>query len=127
MESLLECNDEKKMSIEQMKKLIPETEQIEFKEIPASLDAIVMETESNKDKTGKNCFYITWKVFNDGPQKGKTFVSKYSGYHIPSLIKALESLKIKGFEIGQLYHIELKTFSMGYPRHIPTEIKLDKK
>lgn len=98
-----------------------EVDQLDFKKIPASCDVIVLDVKMGKDKNQKDCLFVTYELLN-GKYEGKFFIVKYTTYHYTETILSLEQLGLKGFEKGLKLHLELKPFSMGFPRHLPTEL-----
>lgn len=110
-----------KQKVKEMEANMPESDNLPFDKIPPVADVEITKFETANDKNGKDCLFVTYGILN-GKLKGKTFVTKYTTYHYSELIRALEAVGLDGFETGQKMHVELKGFSMGYPRHLPTEL-----
>jgi hypothetical protein len=113
------------MSIKEMQakmdEIVQDADQLPFDKIPPACSVEVLDAKSAKDKKGKDCLFIRWEII-EGKNKGKTFVSKYTTYHYPDVIKAMEALGISEFKTDAKMRLELKPFAMGYPRHLPVEL-----
>jgi len=107
--------------IDELAQLAPKFKRAQ--ELPDVFEAVVTSYQLAEDKAGRKCLYLTLQL-DDG---SRTKI-KYTPMHLQDLVADLVRLKITRLSqlVGKKFVFRRRAYRIGYARHFPTEMVVEK-